>query len=160
MRFLLHRVRFRSIALAACETVLIMAAVAVAALARMGYEDAYELFLDEGGVLKTLLVVALSQVSLYYADLYDVRVIADRRELFTRLIQALATTSFALAAIYFWFPATMLGRGVFLIAALLVAAVAIVWRMAFEWLSGQMGPRERLLLVGTGQASVDLAREL
>jgi sugar transferase (PEP-CTERM system associated) len=97
---------------------------------------------------------------MYYADLYDVRVIADRRELFTRLVQALATTSFALAAIYFWFPTTMLGRGVFLIAAMLVMTLAVLWRIAFEWLSGHVGPRERLLLVGTSPAAVDLAKEL
>ena len=160
MRFLLHRVRLRSITLAACETAFIMAAVAVAALVRLGTEDAVELFLNEGGVFKTLLVVAIAQISMYYADLYDLRIVADRRELFTRLIQALATTSFALAAIYFWFPTTMLGRGVFLIASLLVLTLAVAWRVVFEWLSGRMGPRERLLLVGTGQAAVDLAREL
>ena len=160
MRFLLHRVRLRSIALAACETAFIMAAVAIAAVVRLGTEDAVELFLNEGGVFKTLLVVAIAQISMYYADLYDLRIVADRRELFTRLIQALATTSFALAAIYFWFPATMLGRGVFLIASMLVMTLAVVWRVAFEWLSGRLGPRERLLLVGTGQAAVDLAREL
>jgi sugar transferase (PEP-CTERM system associated) len=160
MRFLLHRVRLRSIALAACETVFIMAAVAIAAVVRLGPENAFELFLNEGGIVKTLLVVAIAQVSMYYADLYDLRIVADRRELFTRLIQALATTSFALAAIYFWFPSTMLGRGVFLIAAILVMTMAVVWRVVFEWLSGRLGPRERLLLVGTGQAAVDLAREL
>ena len=36
MRFLLHRVRLRSIALAACETAFIMAAVAIAAVLRLG----------------------------------------------------------------------------------------------------------------------------
>jgi sugar transferase (PEP-CTERM system associated) len=160
MRFLLHRVRLRSIALAACETAFIMGAVATAAVLRLGVEDAFELFLNEGGIYKTLLVVAIAQISMYYADLYDLRIVADRRELFTRLIQALATTSFALAALYFWFPTTMLGRGVFLIASLLVMTMAVVWRVVFEWLSGRMGPRERLLLVGTGPAAVDLAREL
>ena len=160
MRFLLHRVRLRSIALAACETAFIMAAVATAAVLRLGAENAYELFLNEGGTFKTLLVVAIAQISMYYADLYDLRIVADRRELFTRLIQALATTSFALAAIYFWFPSTMLGRGVFLIASMLVMTMAVLWRVVFEWLSGRMGPRERLLLVGTGPAAVDLAREL
>jgi sugar transferase (PEP-CTERM system associated) len=34
------------------------------------------------------------------------------------------------------------------------------WRLLFEWLSRNMRPRERLLLVGTGAAAVDLAREL
>ena len=60
------------------------------------------------------MIVGIAQVSLYYADLYDLRVASDRRELYTRLIQALASTSFALAVLYFWFPSLMVGRGVFL----------------------------------------------
>ena len=107
-----------------------------------------------------LLVVAVVQINIHYADLYDVRIIADRRELFTRLIQATAASSFVLAAIYFWAPSTMIGRGVFLVAASFVIIVAVAWRVSFEWLSGRVGPRERLLLVGTSPAAVALAREL
>ena len=160
MRFLLHRVRLRALALAIGESILIVAAVIVAAIVRVGFADTVELFLEENAALKTLLVVAITQISMYYADLYDVRVVADRRELFTRLVQALATTSFALALVYFWFPALIIGRGVFLIAAVFVMPLAIGWRIAFEWLSGRVGPRERLLLVGTSPAAVSLAREL
>jgi sugar transferase (PEP-CTERM system associated) len=160
MRFLFHRVRLRGITLAACETVLILGAVASAAVVRLGATDALALLAYEGGLLKTMLVVAVLQVSMHYADLYDVRIIADRRELFTRLIQATAASSFILAAIYFWFPSTMIGRGVFLVAAAFVMVAAVAWRVAFEWLSGRVGPRERLLLVGTSPAAVDLAREL
>jgi sugar transferase (PEP-CTERM system associated) len=160
MRFLFHRFRLRALALAACETVIFIGAVVTATVVRLGPAAATELFTNEGGILKTLLVVVIAQTSMYYVDLYDVRIMADRRELFTRLIQAVATTSFALAAIYFWFPATMLGRGVFLIAAALVMSLAAGWRLLFEWLSGRVGPRERLLLVGTGPAAVELAREL
>ena len=160
MRFLFHRIRLRAVGLAVGESILLVAAVAGAAVVRIGLNDAINLFVYENATLKTLLVVLITQVSMYYVDLYDVRIIADRRELFTRLVQSLATTSFALAAIYYWFPSLMIGRGVFLVAALHVLAVSIGWRVAFEWLSGQVGPRERLLLVGTNQAAVALAREL
>jgi hypothetical protein len=34
-------------------------------------------------------------------DLYDLRVLADRRELFVRAVQSLGATSLVLAAIYF-----------------------------------------------------------
>jgi FlaA1/EpsC-like NDP-sugar epimerase len=34
------------------------------------------------------------------------------------------------------------------------------WRFAFEWISGRVGPRERLLILGTGAAALTLAREL
>jgi sugar transferase (PEP-CTERM system associated) len=160
MKFLVHQFRARSIALAACETALMIVAVVVAVIVRFGYERTGPILVDDNGLLKILLIVGIAQLSLYYADLYDVRVASDRRELYTRLIQALASTSFALAVLYFWFPSLMVGRGVFLIAAVLLLTLVVGWRVAFEWLSGQVGPRERLLLVGTGPAAVELAREL
>ena len=160
IRFLLHRARTRSLLLAACETVLMVGAVVVAAMLRLGYDGAADILLSDNGPTKVLLVVAIAQISLYYVDLYDFRVVADRRELFTRLTQALASTSFALAVLYFWVPNLMVGRGVFLIAAVLLTTVIVGWRLAFEWISGRVGPRERLLLVGTSPATVELAREL
>jgi len=160
IRFLLHRARTRSLLLAACETVLMVGAVVVAAMLRLGYDGAADILLSDNGPTKVLLVVAIAQISLYYVDLYDFRVVADRRELFTRLTQALASTSFALAVLYFWVPNLMVGRGVFLIAAVLLTTVIVGWRLSFEWISGRVGPRERLLLVGTSPATVELAREL
>ncbi|HXH26021.1 MAG TPA: TIGR03013 family XrtA/PEP-CTERM system glycosyltransferase, partial [Vicinamibacterales bacterium] len=49
---------------------------------------------------------------------------------------------------------------VFLIAAFLTLVLVIGWRVAFEWASRRVGPRERLLLVGTSAAAVALAREM
>src|SRR6185369_6322807 len=141
------------------ETALIIAAVAIAAYVRLG-EFAWEIARNENGIGKALLIALVTQTCLYYADMYDLRLLSDRRELFTRLLQALAPASFILAAIYFWFPALIIGRGVFLIAALLVIAFVIGWRIAFEWTSGHLAPRERLLLVGTNPAAVALAREM
>ncbi|HEV8396209.1 MAG TPA: TIGR03013 family XrtA/PEP-CTERM system glycosyltransferase [Vicinamibacterales bacterium] len=160
IRFLVHRVRARSLALAGCETALMIIAVVIAAALRFGREGAADILLNDNGIFKVLLIVGIAQVSLYYADLYDLRIASDRRELYTRLIQALASTSFALALLYFWAPSLMVGRGVFLIAAVLVIIIVVGWRLSFEWLSGRVGPREKLLLVGTSPAAVGLAREL
>ena len=57
-------------------------------------------------------------------------------------------------------PDLIIGRGVFLVAAAFIVTLIVGWRLAFEWLSLRVGPSERLLLVGTGAAAVDLAREL
>jgi sugar transferase (PEP-CTERM system associated) len=99
-------------------------------------------------------------VCLYYGDLYDLRRLGDRRDLFIRIVQALAAASFILAAIYYWFPDLVIGRGVFLISAAFIVTLVIGWRVAFDWLSRQLGPRERLLLVGTNAPAIALAREL
>ena len=141
------------------ETALIVTAIAIAAYVRLG-EYTWDIARNENGIGQALLIAGVTQTCLYYADLYDLRFLSDRRELFTRLLQALTSASFILAALYFWFPALVIGRGVFLIAAGLVIVFVIGWRVAFEWTSGHMAPRERLLLVGTGPAAVTLAREM
>ena len=153
------RSSLRTLIIVACDTLLIGGSVLAAAYFRFG-ADAWDILQRENGLWKTALVAAVAQLCLYYADLYDLRHLGDRRELLTRILQALSPASFILAALYFWFPDLIIGRGVFVIAALLVLLLITGWRMAFEWMSGRVGPRERLLLVGTGNASVDLAREI
>jgi sugar transferase (PEP-CTERM system associated) len=146
-------------AMVTLESGLIVGAVALAAWLRLG-ADAWLVLVVEHGLLKAAFIAAVCQVCLYYADLYDPRVISARRELFVRTVQALGATSFLLAATYYWAPGLVIGRGVFLIAAFLVIAVVIGWRVAFEWIVSRVGPRERLLLVGTSAGALDLAQEL
>ncbi len=155
----MYRFTLRSVTLVACETLLILGAVAVGAYVRLGHW-AWEILVYENGGVKTLFVAAVAQLCLYYGDLYDLRRMSDRRELFIRLAQALAAASFVLAICYYWFPSLVIGRGVFAIAAVLAITLIVGWRMAFEWLSGRVAPRERLLLVGTSAAAVILAQEL
>ena len=155
----MHRFTLRSVTLVACETVLILGAVAIAAYIRLG-DWAWQILIAEHGPVKTLFIAGVTQICLYYGDLYDLRRMADRRELFIRLSQALAAASFVLALSYYWFPSLVIGRGVFAIAAVLAITFIVGWRVAFEWLSGHVGPRERLLLVGTNAAAVALAQEL
>ena len=149
----------RTLLLVCFEAVLIALAVGAGAWLRLG-GDARILFLVEFGWQKTLLVAVVCQLCLYYSDLYDFRIVSDRRELFVRLTQALGATGVILAVVYFWFPQLMLGRGVFILSAAVVLVVITGWRVAFEWITRALGPRERLLLIGTGPGSVELAREL
>jgi sugar transferase (PEP-CTERM system associated) len=72
----------------------------------------------------------------------------------------LGGTSLLLAALYYWLPVLIIGRGVFMLAAVLVITLVVGWRAVFEWCARRMAPSERLLLVGTSAAAVALAREL
>jgi len=156
---LLRWLRGRSLLLISAEHALIVFAVVLSARIRMG-DDAWSVFAEHHGLAKAVLIAAACQLCFYYSDLYDVRAIGDRRELFNRIVQALGGASLLLAAVYFWVPSLVLGRGVFIIAAFFVITLLIGWRLAFEWVATRMNPRERLLLVGTGAAAVALAREL
>jgi sugar transferase (PEP-CTERM system associated) len=154
-----RRVVSRLLALLLCESLLIVGAVALAAWLRLG-QDAWLVLTVEQGLLKAVLIAVTCQICLYFADLYNPRVISDRRELFVGTMRALGATSFLLAASYYWFPSLVLGRGVFILSAFLVIGVVIGWRLLFEWLVSSIAPRERLLLVGTNAPAVALAREL
>jgi sugar transferase (PEP-CTERM system associated) len=76
------------------------------------------------------------------------------------LARALGAAAVVLAVLYYWVPALIVGRGIFMIASVLVVTLVVGWRLAFEWVFSRVGPFERLLIIGTSSAAVDLAREL
>ncbi len=106
------------------------------------------------------MVAAVLQICLHYGDLYDLRKMADRRDLLIGLLRSMGAASALLAIAYYWIPDLMLGRGVVALATLLIVALVIGWRISFEWLSLRGQPAERLLIVGTSSAAISLAREL
>jgi sugar transferase (PEP-CTERM system associated) len=154
-----RRVATRTLALVVFENALIAGAVLLSVWLRLG-APGWMTFAVEGGYAKTALIACVCQLCLYYTDLYDYRAYADSRELFTRLIQGLGAASLVLAALYFWFPDLIIGRGVFLIASALVIGVISGWRLSVLWVRHRTAPRERLLLVGTNPQAITLAREL
>jgi len=157
-KLLMQRVTWRVMALIGFESVLIMSAVLLGTYLRLGARPFQQGAADVA--LKGLLIAGVCQLCLYYGDLYNSRVGRDRRELYVRTLRSLGATSLVLAALYFWLPALIIGRGVFMIAATLVIVSVVSWRVSFQWFAKQVGPRERLLLVGTSPAALSLARNL
>ena len=143
----------------AVEHALIVLAVVIAAMVRLGFpEDPAESY--SAWVLRSIVVAAVLQVCLHYGDLYDLRKMADRRDLLIGLLRSMGAASAILAIAYYWIPGLMLGRGVVALATLFIVALVIGWRITFEWLSLRGQPAERLLIVGTSGAAISLAREL
>ena len=139
------------------EHVLIVLSVLVAAAMRVMQSGEPE---PDGVLWRASLIASVLQVCLHYLDLYELRLLVDRRDLVIRLLRALGAASIILALLYYWVPALIIGRGVFVVASLLIVGLVAGWRVAFEWLSLRLAPAERLLIVGTNAAAVDLAREL
>ncbi|HXH06102.1 MAG TPA: TIGR03013 family XrtA/PEP-CTERM system glycosyltransferase [Vicinamibacterales bacterium] len=153
-RIFSQRVTWRVFVLILSEAALLVAAVLAAVWLQTGEP------LNRGELWRAAIIAAVCQVCLYYADLYNFRVLSERREVFLRLLQALGSAALVLALLYFWFPSLVIGRGVFLLVAPAVILAVGGWRAVCEWITGRMGYRERLLLVGTSAATVALAREL
>jgi sugar transferase (PEP-CTERM system associated) len=148
----------RFVTLVAFESFSILLAVVLAAWVRLG-EGAWTL-LDSGlDIFRALLIAVVCQLALYYNDLYELRASTNRREMFASLLDAFTYSSLVLAVLYYWFPSLIIGRGVFAIAVGLIILFVVTWRVAYDWLSAKVGPRERILLLGAGPATVSLARE-
>jgi sugar transferase (PEP-CTERM system associated) len=156
----LGRFTARTTTLVVIEHLLIVLAVLGAAVLRLGWTSVGGHLADGGLLWRASLIGVVLQTSLHYCDLYDLRTLTDRRELVVGLVQALGGTSLVLAVLYYWLPTLIIGRGVFVIASVLVGALVAGWRLTFEWLSLRVGPAERLLIVGTSPGAVALAREL
>jgi sugar transferase (PEP-CTERM system associated) len=149
----------RSVVLLTGETCLLLIAVVTSTFMSLG-PLAIAALANGAGMLRAVLFVGVCQLCLHYADLYDFPRIKDVRGFLVRLVLAVCTTSVILTLAYSCFPRWMIGPGVFLIAASLVMPLVPSWRLIFAWLTRKVAPRERLLIVGTNPAAVQLAREL
>ncbi len=148
----------RRVALVLVEHLLIVLAVVLAAVLRLGVPDGAEGYGE--WVVRAMLVAGVLQICLHYSDLYDMRTLSDRRDLLIGLLRSMGAASLILAILYYWIPDLILGRGVFALATVLIIGLVAGWRIAFEWLSLRGEPNERLLIVGTGIAAISLACEL
>ncbi len=142
------------------EHVLVVVAVTTAVQVRAGGFPSWAQLPDPGVMWRASLVAAVFQLCLHLNDLHDMRRTKDRGTLVTGLMQATGTASIILALIYALFPRLIIGHGVVVVASGFIFLLVSSWRIAFDWLSLRLEPNERLLIVGTAGAAVDLAREL
>ena len=155
---LIQPATFRSSALILSESALLLGAVAISLYAHIG-SLSWPFVLD--ALPKAIVIMSVCQLCLYYGDLYErPEAGGDRAELFSRTLQALGATSVVLAVLYTAFPALTIQRGVLPATLVLALAGVITWRVSFIWITRQVGPRERLLLVGATTTGLELAREL
>jgi sugar transferase (PEP-CTERM system associated) len=142
------------------EATVLFGAIMAAVYLRLGADDAgIELFVKYG-FLKAGLATGYCLTAFYFYDLYDFLVMHDRRELVLRLVQALGLGWVALAITFYAFPHLMLGRGVSLVALPLALSLMVGWRLSIHWFLGHPEIGERILVVGSGENAIEIAREI
>ena len=142
---------WRSFILFTGETALLVTAVVISSVV-VGGAYAWELLTDNTAIFRVLLIVVVCQLCLHYSDLYDLRTVADKRDVARRLLQAIGATSLILGIAYWLFPLLVVEQGVFLLTAVLAILMVMAWRSLFDVVIARLAPRERLLLVGTSPA--------
>ncbi|MDQ3252567.1 MAG: TIGR03013 family PEP-CTERM/XrtA system glycosyltransferase [Acidobacteriota bacterium] len=154
------RLNTRTLLLLSAEALLLFGGIVAAAYLRLGPVDARVELIEDYGYYKAALATAFCLSALYLYDLYDFVVMHDRRELVLRLVQALGLAWVALAVAFYMLPRLMLGRGVSLIALPLALVLMVGWRISIHWLLGHPNVGERILIVGSGDTAVEIAREV
>ena len=110
--------------------------------------------------LKIVVLMLVMQGSFYIFGLYDFSMIRQRATLYMRIFQAMGLASITLAVIFYVIPQMILGRGVFFVSLLLMLSVMSFWRVFARWLLGHPRFAERVLILGTESAAVNLARDI
>lgn len=154
------RLNFRTVLLLCAEAVLLFGGVIAAAEMRFGAQDAFYELTTKRGFYKAACATLFCLISFYLYDLYDFIVMHDRREFFLRLVQALGVAWIALAVFFYAFPQMMIGRGVSLISLPIALFIMFAWRLSILFLLGHPKVGIRILVVGTGEQAIELAREI
>lgn len=155
-----RRLHKRTLLLLVVESCLIYSALLAAIYLRLGSNEAdYQLTLNYG-YIKAAFTTLLCIAAFYLYDLYDFALMHDRRELGLRLLQSLGLAWIALAVLMMIAPEMFVGRGVALISLPLTLVLMLVWRGSVHWLMGHPNVGERVLIVGSGDAAVDIARQV
>ncbi|HEU4869675.1 MAG TPA: TIGR03013 family XrtA/PEP-CTERM system glycosyltransferase [Pyrinomonadaceae bacterium] len=156
----MRRLNGRTLLLILAEAFLVYGAIIFAVYLRVGVADAPVELIEKDGYLKAGVAAFFCLAAFYFFDLYDFLVMHDRKELVLRLVQALGLAWIALAISFYTFPSLKMGRGISLIALPLALALMVSWRVSIHWFLGHPDFGERILIVGSGNLAVELAREV
>jgi len=153
------RLNARTILLILAEAMLLFGGIIVAVYLRLGVGSAERELTERYGFYKAAVATLFCLSAFYLYDLYEFVHMHDRRELVLRLIQALGLAWVALALAFYALPQLMIGRGVSLISLPLALTLMVLWRLSIHWFLGHPQIGERILIVGSGDIAIELARE-
>ena len=122
--------------------------------------DADIYLLYENGLGRIGLIVVVFLVLMYYFDLYDSFVLANRREVVTRLVGVLGSTFVALSVLYYAFPEVSLIGGSLWVGMGIVTITVPTWRRLFFVLNRSQRFSERAIIYGDGPLAEPLMQEI
>jgi sugar transferase (PEP-CTERM system associated) len=141
------------------EGILIYSAVTLASFFLIG-RDIGIVKLLEAEWAKILLVAAVTQLCLYFNDLYEMHAGLSAIELATRLTQAIGITSIVLAIIYFLWTDAMIGRWIFFVNLIFLILFLVSWRVLYTYVIHRRLFTEKAIILGDGELANDIFEEM
>ena len=156
-----QKVPAKTLLLVVSDLVLIGLGILVATCFRIFHLSAIQNHLQQkNAFVRIALAMLVFGLSLYYNDLYNPEAVRKQTELLTRLLQSLGTACFVMAILYYAAPDSGLGRGIAVLATVIIFLFLLGWRLGIErWGLFFWEPR-RVLILGTGPAGISVVREI
>jgi FlaA1/EpsC-like NDP-sugar epimerase len=111
-------------------------------------------------VVKIMLIVVVVELTLYYFDLMDLKVLRHRIRTGVQLLKALGVYAVILVVIYYSFPIVSIGHRALFISLGLIFWVTFSWRLLYPWIASNALFKERVLIVGTGELARKIYMEI
>lgn len=109
---------------------------------------------------KVLLISSISQLSLYFNDLYEFNTAYSSIDLATRLLQATGVTSISLAFIYFLWPGMIIGRWIFFASLIFLLLFLASWRFLYSMVVRKKFFTEKAIILASGDLAKNLMKEI
>jgi sugar transferase (PEP-CTERM system associated) len=138
---------------------LIYLAVLLASFVLLGKETGLASLLEQVWH-KALLASVVTQLSLYFNDLYDFKAMDSPIDLATRLVQSMGITSIVLAIVYFLWPQLVIGRWIFFASLIFLLFFLVSWRLLYSLVIRRKLFAEKAILVGSGELASDIWNEI
>jgi len=110
--------------------------------------------------LRGWLIAGVCQLTFYYFSLYDLRAIESKQVLLGRLLSAIGVACLALAVLNMVFPFIRMGIGVVELTFICMVLIILFCRLSLEWVNRWVTAGERVLVVGNGNMSISLTRQI
>jgi len=144
--------------LAFIDCLLIVVGVFVGEFLRFGEMHQY-FVINEYSVWKIVAFVFVVQITFYYFDLYKLIYLRERGKMALLLLESLGISFLLLAIVSYSIPSLAIGRGILALSLIVIFALAFLCRLIFERIYRMM-IKERILIVGTGELSQGIVRDI
>jgi sugar transferase (PEP-CTERM system associated) len=155
IRFLNVYYPTRTVILLLCEALIVCGSFVVASLVLLG-PSTMDVLATSHGLLKIGGLTLITILCAYYFDLYEPQQLSAPWEIYFRLLLVIGCLSLLLSLLLFMFPEMGIARYVLLLGLALVVTFLIMWRHAFEWISGKAMFQERVFVLGNGEIAANL----
>jgi sugar transferase (PEP-CTERM system associated) len=148
------------LAIDCCLIALGLFAAVVLRFSVANYGSVFQYLLTWQTLFRFVVAILVCEISLYFNDLYDFRLMTTPSDTLVRLLQAFGVACLALAVCYYLAPDFGFGRGIAVLAAPVIVALTLGWRLLMAQDPNTLGTSERMLILGTGPTGIALARDI